>query len=524
MKVLVADKISEEGLKILRQTGDIEVVIKTGLDEAGLAEAVKDCEALLIRSGVKVTRKVIEAAQKLVLVGRAGVGVDNVDLDAATERGIVVMNTPSGNTIAAAEHTLGLILALARNIPRANQSLKAGKWERNSFVGRELHGKTLGVAGLGRIGSEVARIGQAFRMKVLAYDPYFAAESAAREEIEMVSLEELLSRSDIVTLHVPASEETKGMLNARTLKLMKPEALLINCARGALVDEKALEQALAEGKLAGAALDVYSKEPPDCAALLADERVVATPHLGASTHEAQINVGVQICRQALQALKEGTFDNAVNMPITDFGLLDRFRHYLALTERIGVFASQFVTGGIRKVGISVAGSCIEALQPLKLALLKGLLTPVTGGNVNFVNAVYLAHQRGITLDTVETESADYKNLISCRITTDKETCRVDGTIFGDELPRIVRINEFYMDVNPGGNMLAIKNADVPGVIGKVGSILGNAGLNIGEYRLGREPTQKNTLSLVSVDSPIPDAVVEELRAVKGMQLVKKVTV
>ncbi|HLA39712.1 MAG TPA: NAD(P)-dependent oxidoreductase, partial [Candidatus Glassbacteria bacterium] len=346
-------------------------------------------------------------------------------------------------------------------------------------------------------------------------------ERAADAEVELVGLEELFSLADVITLHVPATDETKGMVNASMLEKMKPTAFLVNCARGALVDEKALEEALASGKIAGAALDVFSQEPPASTALIASEKVVATPHLGASTREAQINVGVQIAHQVTAALRDNTFDNAVNMPISDAGLLERFGHFIALTEKIGVFACQFVSGGVKSVSISVTGDCTEAVDPLKLALLKGLLTPATGGNVNFVNAPYLARQRGIRVETREAESQDYTNLVSCKVTTEQETCRVDGTVFGDQLPRIVRINEFYMDVNPAGHLLALKNLDVPGVIGQVGTCLGNAGLNIGEYRLGRDDALKNTLSLVSVDSEIPDEVLDRLKAIKGMQLVKK---
>ncbi|HUU28962.1 MAG TPA: phosphoglycerate dehydrogenase [archaeon] len=523
MQVFVADKISEEGLAILKK-GEFEVVVKTGLDEDGLSREASQAHALVIRSGVKVTRKVIESAKNLKVIGRAGVGVDNVDLEAATERGIVVMNTPSGNTIAAAEHTLGLILSLARNIPRADSSLKSGLWERSRFVGSELNGKTLGVLGLGRIGSEVARLAQAFRMKVIAHDPFIAVDRAAEADITLVSPEDLFAQADIVTLHVPVTNETRGMVNAGMLARMKPTALLINCARGPLVDEKALEEALTEGRIAGAALDVFAKEPPDCHALLANERVVATPHLGASTKEAQLNVGLQIARQVVAALKEGMFDNAVNLPISDFALLEHFHTFIELTERIGVFVAQFVEGGLKTVKISCAGSCSEALQPLKLALLKGLLTPATGGNVNFVNASLLARQRGIKVDGVLTDKADYTNLVSCTVRTDKESCRVDGTVFGDELPRIVRINEFYMDVNPKGHLLVIKNADIPGIIGQVGTNLGKAGINIGEYRLGRDDTHKNTLSLIRVDSLVPDEVIDKLRGIKGIYLVKKLTV
>ena len=524
MKVLIADKISEEGLAVLSRSKKIEVVIKTGLDEQALAAAVADAEALIVRSGAKVTAGVIQAGSKLKVIGRAGVGVDNVDLEAATERGIVVMNTPDGNTIAAAEHTFGLLLALARNIPAAYNSLRNGKWERSSFVGTELNGKTLGIVGLGRIGMNVARFAQAFRMKVIAYDPFIANERAEEADIELVSQEELYAQADFVTLHTPVTEKTRGMVDEKMLGRMKPTAWIVNCARGALVDEDALEKAVNEGKIAGAALDVFSTEPPDRPGLIGSDRVVATPHLGASTREAQIGVGVQIAHQVLAALEKGTYDNAVNMPVSDPGQLERFRTFLDLTERIGVFMAEFLSGGVRKVVISAAGPCSEALQTLKLSLLKGLLTPVTGGNVNFINAAYLARQRGIQIDELTTDKADYTNLINCEVVTDQESCSIDGTVFGDELPRIVRINEFHMDVDPNGHLLVIKNADVPGIIGKVGTCLGDSGVNIGEYRLGREAKRRNTLSLISVDSKISDSVLEKIRSIEGIHFAKQVTV
>jgi D-3-phosphoglycerate dehydrogenase / 2-oxoglutarate reductase len=524
MKVLVADKVSDECLEVLRQSKEIEIDLKPGLDEDALAAAVADAEALVIRSGAKVTAKVISAASKLKVIGRAGVGVDNVDLEAATERGIVVMNTPDGNTVAAAEHTFGLLLALSRNIPVAHNSLKEGKWERSKFVGTELDGKTIGIVGLGRIGMNVARYAQAFRMKVIAFDPFIAQERAEEADIVLVSQEELFTRADFITLHTPVTEKTRGMVNEKMLSLMQPGARLINCARGALVDENALAQILKDGKIAGAALDVFSSEPPDCPDLIGSDRVLATPHLGASTKEAQIGVGVQIARQVLAALENGVYDNAVNMPVSDPGQLERFRVYLDLTERIGVFLAEFLAGGIQKAAISVAGPCSEALQPLKLSLLKGLLTPLTGGNVNFINAAYLARQRGIQVEGSVTDKADYTNMVSCTVVTDQESCSIDGTVFGDELPRLVRINEFYMDVNPTGHILVIKNADVPGIIGKVGTCLGEAGINIGEYRLGREDKRRNTLSLISVDSKIPDAVLDKLRVIEGMEFAKMVTV
>ncbi len=521
MKILVADKVSPEGLAVLEQAEGVEFEVKTGLNEDELAAAVAGVDALVIRSGAKVTRKVIEAADKLRAIGRAGVGVDNVDLDAATEKGIVVMNTPDGNTIAAAEHTVGLILALARNIAPADKSLKEGRWDRALYVGAELQDKLLGVVGLGRIGSHVARVAQALKMKIIAFDPYYPVERAAENEFELVELDTLFERADVVTLHVPATDETRGMINADRLARMKQSAMLVNCARGALVDEAALLAALQDGKISGAALDVYAKEPPECRELVEHERVVSTPHLGASTREAQINVGVQIAHQIVAALKDGAYDNAVNLPLSDTGALERFGHFIELTERIGVFAAQFADGAIEKVSIALAGDCREAVEPLKLAVLKGILTPATGGNINFVNAPWLAKSRGIKVESTLGESEDYTNLVSVTVTTQKETCRVEGTVFGDQLPRIVKINEFYMEVNPRGNILALKNQDVPGVIGQVGGILGEAGVNIAEYRLGREETNKNTLSLVSTDTAASDQTVEKIRQVEGMQLVKR---
>ncbi|MEA2064605.1 MAG: phosphoglycerate dehydrogenase, partial [Gemmatimonadota bacterium] len=433
MKILVADKISDEGLGVLSRSKKAQVEVKPGLDEQALAEAVADAEGLVIRSGAKVTAKVIVAASRLKVIGRAGVGVDNVDLEAATERGIVVMNTPDGNTIAAAEHTFGLLLACARNIPVAHDSLKSGKWERSKFVGTELNGKTIGIVGLGRIGCNVARYAQAFRMKVIAYDPFIARERAEEADIEIVGMEELFQAADFITLHTPVTDKTRGMVNRKLLSSMKPTARLINCARGALVDEDALEQALSEGEIAGAALDVFSSEPPDNPGLIGSERVVVTPHLGASTKEAQIGVGVQIAHQVLAALEKGAYDNAVNMPLSDPSLLEHFQPFLNLTERIGVFLAEFLSGGVRKVEITAAGSCSDALQPLKLSLLKGLLSPVTGGNVNFINAALLARQRGIQVEGTITDKADYTNLVRCTVTTDKESACVEGTVFGDEL-------------------------------------------------------------------------------------------
>ncbi|MCE5269788.1 phosphoglycerate dehydrogenase [bacterium] len=525
LRILVADPLSEEGLSVLRRIEGAEIEIKTGLDEAALAEAVAGVSALVIRSGVKVTRRVIESADCLKVIGRAGVGVDNVDLDAATERGIVVMNTPSGNTVAAAEHTWGLLLALARKIPAAAASFKAGKWERGKFVGNELCGKTLGVVGLGRIGSEVARYAQAFRMRVLAYDPFISESRAAEQEITLAPLEELFEKADVVSLHLPVTEETRKLVGVKLLGKMKKSALLVNCARGALVDEAALLAALNEGRLAGAALDVFSKEPPESLDLVLHEKVVATPHLGASTREAQINVGVQIAEQIEAVLSRNVYDNAVNLPITDFALVEKFGPWVELTGRIGVFMAKFMTGGVRQVSISCAGGCTEALQPLKLTLLKGLLTPVTaGGNVNFVNAGFLARQRGITVESSSTDRADYTSQVACSVVTDSESLTVVGTVFGGELQRIVRINEFHMDVNPRGHLLVIKNADVPGVIGQVGGVLGAAGLNIAEYRLGRDDQRRNTLSLISVDSVIPESVMENIRAIPAIQFARVVEV
>ena len=521
MKILVADKVSAEGLAVLEQADGMEVVVKPGMNEDELAAAAADADALVIRSGAKVTRKVIEAAGKLRVIGRAGVGVDNVDIEAATEKGVVVMNTPDGNTIAAAEHTVGLMVALARNIAPADKSLKEGRWDRSLYVGAELQGKTLGVVGLGRIGSHVVRVAQALKMHVIAHDPYYPVERAAENEIELVEIDDVFSRADVISLHVPATDETKGMVNAARLGKMKQSAFLVNCARGALVDENALLAAIEDGKIAGAALDVYSKEPPECRELVEHPKVLSTPHLGASTREAQINVGVQIAEQIVAALTEGSYDNALNLPLSDTGALVKFNQYVELTERIGVFAAQFVEGAIEKVTIELAGECGEAAEPLKLAVLKGILSPATGGNVNFVNAPLLARSRGVKVESTLTESDDYTNLISVTAVTQKQTCRVDGTVFGDELPRIVRINEFFMEVNPSGHILALKNQDVPGVIGQVGTILGDAGVNIAEYRLGRDDVNKNTLSLVSIDTKATDETVEKIRAVEGMQLVKR---
>ena len=524
MKILVADKLSTEALDALKKVEDqFETIVKVGLSEDELAEAAADVEGLIVRSGAKVTRKVIEASNNLKVIGRAGVGVDNVDLDAATEKGVVVMNTPGGNTIAAAEQTFALLLAMMRNIPQAYVSMKAGKWERSNFVGNELEGKTIGIIGLGRIGMNVARYARGFKMRILGNDPFISKENAEKADIELMEMDELLAQSDIISLHAPATEKTRGMVNKEFLAKMKNGSRLVNCARGALIVEADLIEALKNGPLKAAALDVFVDEPTKNEELVALDNVIVAPHLGASTREAQIEVGIQIVRQVTDALSQQIYDNAVNMAASDPAILERFSGFLSLAEKIGIFLSKLLDGGIKEVRVGVSGECSEAIEPLNLAFLKGLLSPITGGNVNFVNAQYLARQRGIRSETMVTDSGDYTNLISCKVITDKEEGVVFGTVFGHELPRIVQINEFFMDVDPSGNMLVLKNTDLPGVIGHVGTTLGDAGINIAEYRLGREEKRKNTLSIIRVDSVVPDDVLKKIAAIEGMQMVKQVS-
>ena len=490
--------------------------------EAFLA-ALPGHHALIVRSGTRVDSEALARAVGLKVVGRAGVGLDNIDLEAATERGVLVMNTPGANATATAEHTWALLLALCRQVPAADASVRRGEWERKRFVGFQLAGKTLGVIGLGRVGRLVAARGRGFGMQAIGCDPYLSADAAAEIGVELADLDRVLAEADVVTLHVPLTEETRGLIGADAIDRMKPGALLVNAARGGLVDEGAVANALAAGRLAGAAFDVYADEPPAGSPLLAAPNVVLTPHLAASTGEAQRDVSVQIAEQVVAALREEEFRNAVNLPFVATGGLSGIRPWLDLAERLGRLAEALAPGRIERVEVEARGpEAAPHAGPLSVAVLKGILTPILGAaDVNYVNAAHVAAERGIDVSRSRRASAaDYANLVGCRIRTDAGERSVAGTLFQTH-PRAVEIDGYHLDAPPVGTALLVWNRDVPGVIGRVGTILGNAGVNIAEWRLGRTAPGQTALAFINLDTPAPQAVLEDLRRIEGVRQVRQ---
>jgi len=512
MKVLVSDSLSEKGLQILKEVKSLQVDVFDGLPPDKLKTLIKEYDALIVRSGTKVTRDVVEASQKLRVIGRAGVGLDNVDVEAASERGIIVMNAPEGNTIATAEHTMSLLLALARNIPQANASLRQNKWERKALMGIELYGKTLGIVGLGRVGSDVAKLAQPFGMKIIAYDPFLTADKAGKLEVELVGFDELLKLSDFITFHTPLTKETKHLVGTKEFDKMKKGVRILNCARGGILDEKALEKAIQSGKVAGAAIDVFEEEPPKNHPLLKLNQVIATPHLGASTSEAQVNVAVDIAKQVVDVLLDRGVRNAINYPSVDGETLKVLKPYLKLAESIGALQAQLADGRITNVKVRYSGETANYdTSPITVALVKGLLTPVLGESVNFVNAQVLAKGRGIKIvESKTSEVEEFANLIATEVKTDKLRSIVEGTLFSKDNPRIVKIDEFYVDAEPQGAMLITFNKDVPGIIGTIGMILGENGINIAGMTFGRRKQGGRAITVINVDSPVPDKVIQEL--------------
>ena len=528
MKILVADRLEKDGLALLKKERSVRVDIKLGLTPAELEKVIPDYDAVIVRSATRLTKEIIEAAHHLKVIGRAGVGVDNVDLDAATKRGIIVMNTPEGNTTATAEHTMALLLAVARKVPQAYVSLKEGKWRREEFLGTELHGKTLGIIGLGRIGREVARrAAQGFGMKVIAYDPFISEESVKALGVSFCELKKLFKDADFITIHTPLTPEAKHLLNREAFALMKTGVRIVNCARGGLVDEKALLEAIRSGKVAGVALDVFEKEPPGKHPLLKCPEVVATPHLGAATREAQENVSVAVVQQVIDALHNRAIRNAVNLPSLDPETYKILRPWIVLAERIGLLHTQLFGGRLREVTVRFGGEVTQyPLPALTVAVLKGLLAPISGNTVNFVNAPTLARERGITVNEAKTsEVKDFANFIEIETSHNHEKNRIMGTLFGNQDPRIVKINEFPLDAVPKGYMLFIHNEDRPGVVGTLGNILGRSNVNIAEMTLGRIKKQNKTMALtiINTDQEVPPKVLAEIKkfqAILDVKLVK----
>ncbi len=518
VKILVSDKLSVAGMAELKRDPSIEVVEKTGLPPEELKKIIGDFDAVIIRSGTKLTKDLIEAADKLRVIGRAGVGVDNVDVEAATKRGIVVMNTPEGNTVSTAEHTFSMLMALARNIPQAAASLKGGEWKRNDFLGTELNGKVLGVIGFGRIGREVAKRAQAFGMTVNVFDPFISPEAVKQFGAEFKPLKDLLKGVDFITVHTPLTPETKYILNEETLKLCKKGVRIVNCARGGIVEEKALAAAIQAGHVAGAALDVFEKEPPAADnPLLKLKQVIVTPHLGAATQEAQENVAVEVAKQIMDYLSQNIIRNAVNHPNLDGETYRVLRPWLVLAEKIGALYMQYFGGSLKSVTIRYGGEVTRySLTPLTTALVKGLLTPICGDTVNFVNASAMAKERGIVVnESKSNQTGDFTNYIELEAASEEgDPNRITGTLFGNKFPRIVNINEFWgLDIDPQGYVLAVKNDDQPGVVGTLGTILGKNNINIAEMSLARVTRGKKTLALTTIntDNEISDKVLAEIK-------------
>jgi D-3-phosphoglycerate dehydrogenase len=512
-KVLVADPVSERGVTELRGAGELEVTVKTGLKEDQLIEIIPQFSALVVRSQTKVTAKVLEAATRLRVVGRAGVGVDNVDVEAATRRGVIVMNTPAGNTISTAEHAFSLLMALARKIPQAHASIKAGKWDRKSFEGVELYDKTLAVLGMGRIGKEVARRAMAFGMRVLAYDPYLSASLARSLQVELIeNLDDILPRADFVTMHMPATEETHHMLDAARLGNAKKGIRIINCARGGLVDEKALLEALQSGQVAGAALDVYETEPPPADFPLRDlPNVVLTPHLGASTAEAQEGVGIEIAQAIRAALLHGEIRNAVNMPTIDAKTLEIIGPYLILGEKLGRLLSQIAPKRCERLNINYSGKVAEVdTAAVTRSVLKGYLLASSGQDVNQVNAPALAANLGLSVTESRVSApGDFTELIELSAGCDGQSVSVAGTYFGTT-PRIVKIKNRHVEARPEGVLLLLENRDRPGIVGMLGTVLGANKVNIAGMSLSRNEAGGEAITVLNLDTPPDEALLKKL--------------
>jgi (S)-sulfolactate dehydrogenase len=523
-RVLVSDDLSAEGVEILRGSG-LDVDVKLGLKPDELERIIGDYDALAVRSATKVTAKLLEKAARLKVVGRAGVGVDNVDLDAATRRGVVVMNTPGGSATTVAELTLAHMLALARHVAQATASVKAGKWEKKKFQGRELAGKTLGVVGIGNIGSIVVARCIAMRMRVVAYDPFISAEAAAKLGVTQVPLEDLWSQADVISLHVPLTEQTRNLVNAQSIARMKKGALIVNCARGGVIDERALADALASGHLGGAALDVFEKEPPaPDHPLLKLDGFICTPHLGASTEEAQAAVAIGIAEQLAAYLTRGEVKNAVNLPSLPAEVRERIAPWLALAEKLGSLAAQIAPAATQEVHLEFAGELATAPhRALAAQALKGLLRHVLDAPVNEVSAPAVAKERGLVLrQDLMPGAQDYVSQLTVTLRGASGSASVAGTVFGKQELRVVRVNQFRLEAVPEGHIIMCENDDAPGVVGHIGTALGEAGVNIARIFLSRDAAQGQAFALYNVDAPPTPELLERLRRLEYMRSVRAI--
>ena len=514
MNILVSDSLSPRGVAVLEQ-GGFHVDVKTKLPKEQLLEEIKAYDGIVVRSGTKVTADVIDAGSQLKIIGRAGTGLDNVDCEAATRRGIVVMNTPGGNTITTAEHTIALLVSMSRKIPQAVVSTKAGKWEKTKFMGTELYNKTLGLVGLGQIGTYVTKLAQGLAMQVIGYDPYLSAGRAREMGIQTVALDELFRRADFISVHTPLTNETRSLINAQAIRQMKDGIMIVNCARGGIIDEQDLYEALKSKKVAAAAFDVFVDEPvkPDHPLLTLDN-FICTPHIGASTEEAQENVAISIAEQFVDYFNKGVARGAVNVPSVPPDTLLQLQPYIGLAERMGLFQAQLIDEGIEEVTVEYRGEVAElSMAPLTVAVLKGLLTPILQDTVNAVNAPVLAKQRGIEVKEVKwSDAGDYTSLIRLHVKAGAHTHQLAGTLYNKKDPRIVESNAYAVEVVPEGQLLLIYNIDRPGVIGTVGRILGEHAINIAQMQCSRGQQGGNSLLILSLDQPPPLDVLDNIKA------------
>ncbi|MFQ5559000.1 MAG: phosphoglycerate dehydrogenase [Nitrospinota bacterium] len=524
MKVLISDKLSDEGIKILENTEGVDVTVKTGMSPEEILKEIPNYHGLIVRSATKVTKELIEAGTNLKVIGRAGIGVDNIDVHEASQKGIIVMNTPEGNTVTTAEHAISMMLSLARSIPQACSSMKSGKWDKK-FMGVELYNKTIGVIGLGRIGSIVANRAKGLAMKVLAFDPFISAERAETLGVTLASFEELIQTSDFITIHVPKTSDTEYLIGEKEFSMMKKGVRVINCARGGILDEKALLENIEKKQVAGAALDVYETEPlAEDHPLRNTKEVILTPHLGASTSEAQVNVAIDVADQIVDFLKNGQIKNAINVPSLDASTLSEIQPYIQLGEKIGKVLSQLIEGGVEEVSVDYSGTIVDlGLKPVTLSTLKGFLDGIVGEGINMINAPFVAKERGIRVKESSTSSAhNFSSLITVQVKTGKMTKQISGTVFGKNDQRIVRIDDYWVEASPSEFMLIFSNKDNPGVIGTLGNILAEGDVNIAGLQLGRNHPRGDAVSIMNIDSDIPKKVLSKLTSQTDMNYVKMI--
>ncbi|RLC01641.1 MAG: phosphoglycerate dehydrogenase [Deltaproteobacteria bacterium] len=512
MKVLISDKMGQPGIDIFENQDGIELDVNTGLTPDELIKIIGQYDALAIRSATKVTKEILTAATNLKVIARAGIGLDNVDIDEATKKGVAVMNTPGGNTVTTAEHAIAMMMALTRNIPRGTQSMKEGKWDKKLLQGKEIRDKVYGVIGFGNIGSIAAGLAKGLKMRVIVFDPNISSEHIEKEGFEYVSLDQLYEQSDYITIHVPKMDATTNLLDAKAFDKMKDGVMVVNCARGGIINESDLYDAIQSGKVAGAALDVFATEPPGEHPLLTLDQVIATPHLGASTKEAQTNVAVAAANQIIAYLLHDTVINAVNVPSVTGEVLKQLKPFLYLAEKMGKMQSQITKGGVKEVAVEYIGNFPDLdLKPITISAIKELLAQFVAHEVNSVNAISFANEMGIKIsESTSKEAGNFLNLIRITVVTQEETNILEGTIFGKDEARIVRINKFRLEVIPEGHLSLIHNVDKPGSIGSMGMTLGKHNINISRMTVGREEDGQRNIIVLKTDSPVPSEVVKEI--------------